>query len=75
LIEAVPYELHTILTDNGIQFADLPRTAMAGPLACASIGSTRSAASMASSTGSPSEPSVDQQAGRADEPNHQGRHR
>jgi transposase InsO family protein len=25
LIEAVPYELHTILTDNGIQFAVLPR--------------------------------------------------
>ncbi|MPZ16075.1 MAG: IS481 family transposase [Chloroflexi bacterium] len=25
LIEAAPYRLHTILTDNGIQFADLPR--------------------------------------------------
>lgn len=25
LLEAVPYRLHTILTDNGIQFADLPR--------------------------------------------------
>jgi transposase InsO family protein len=25
LIEAVPYRLHTVLTDNGIQFADLPR--------------------------------------------------
>jgi transposase InsO family protein len=25
LIAAVPYRLHTILTDNGIQFADLPR--------------------------------------------------
>lgn len=24
LLEAVPYRLHTILTDNGIQFADLP---------------------------------------------------
>ena len=24
LLEAVPYDLHTILTDNGIQFADLP---------------------------------------------------
>ena len=23
--EAVPYDLHTILTDNGIQFADLPK--------------------------------------------------
>ena len=25
LIQAIPYRLHTILTDNGIQFADLPR--------------------------------------------------
>ncbi len=25
LIAAVPYQLHTVLTDNGIQFADLPR--------------------------------------------------
>ena len=25
LIEAVPYRIHTILTDNGIQFADQPR--------------------------------------------------
>jgi len=25
LIEAMPYAIHTVLTDNGIQFADLPR--------------------------------------------------
>lgn len=25
LIEALPYKIHTILTDNGIQFADLPK--------------------------------------------------
>src|SRR6202795_4093121 len=25
LIAAVPYRLHTVLTDNGLQFADLPR--------------------------------------------------
>ena len=25
LLEAVPYKVHTILTDNGIQFCDLPR--------------------------------------------------
>ncbi len=25
LIEAVPYRIHTVLTDNGIQFCDLPR--------------------------------------------------
>lgn len=25
LVEVVPYQIHTVLTDNGIQFADLPR--------------------------------------------------
>ena len=25
LVEAMPYAIHTVLTDNGIQFADLPR--------------------------------------------------
>ena len=25
LIEAVPYRIHTVLTDNGVQFADLPK--------------------------------------------------
>src|SRR5476651_2713605 len=25
LIAAVPYRLHTVLTDNGLQFTDLPR--------------------------------------------------
>src|SRR6201995_5955643 len=25
LVEAVPYQIHTVLTDNGIQFADLPK--------------------------------------------------
>lgn len=25
LIKAVPYQIHTVLTDNGIQFADLPK--------------------------------------------------
>jgi transposase InsO family protein len=25
LVEVVPYHIHTVLTDNGIQFADLPR--------------------------------------------------
>jgi transposase InsO family protein len=25
LVEAIPYRIHTILTDNGIQFADLPQ--------------------------------------------------
>lgn len=24
LIEAVPYQIHTVLTDNGVQFCDMP---------------------------------------------------
>lgn len=32
LVEAVPYTIHTVLTDNGIQFADLPKN-RTGPTA------------------------------------------
>ena len=32
LLKAVPYKIHTVLTDNGIQFADLPRN-RTGPTA------------------------------------------
>src|SRR5450756_1834319 len=32
LLEAVPYHIHTVLTDNGIQFADLPKNRQ-GPTA------------------------------------------
>jgi transposase-like protein len=32
LIKAVPYRIHTVLTDNGIQFADLPKNRQ-GPTA------------------------------------------
>jgi len=32
LIESVPYKVHTVLTDNGIQFADLPKNRQ-GPTA------------------------------------------
>jgi len=32
LIQAVPYKIHTVLTDNGIQFTDLPKNRV-GPLA------------------------------------------
>jgi len=32
LVAAVPYTIHTVLTDNGIQFADLPKN-RAGPTA------------------------------------------
>jgi hypothetical protein len=32
LVAAVPYRIHSVLTDNGIQFADLPKNRM-GPTA------------------------------------------
>ena len=50
LIAAVPYRLHTILTENGIQFADLPRNAMVGRRATGFIASTKFAMSTALST-------------------------
>jgi transposase InsO family protein len=28
LVKAVPYQIHTVLTDNGVQFADLPKNRM-----------------------------------------------
>ena len=33
LTKAVPYKIHTVLTDNGIQFTDLPKNRL-GPMAC-----------------------------------------
>jgi hypothetical protein len=32
LVQAAPYRIHTVLTDNGIQFADLPKNRQ-GPTA------------------------------------------
>ena len=49
LIKAVPYKIHTVLTDNGIQFTDLPKIVL-GPHG-APICSTCSAIRTASSIG------------------------
>jgi hypothetical protein len=51
LVEAVPYRIHTILTDNGIQFADLPRNRQGQPHVSAAIPSTGHAFNMASNIG------------------------
>ena len=37
LLKAVPFRIHTVLTDNGIQFADCPRIARDSPLAFGGI--------------------------------------
>ncbi len=82
LIEAVPYNLHTILTDNGIQFADLPHN-RTGPTAryrvhrfnqiCREHGIEHRLTK-------PNHPWTNGQVERMnrtikDEPHHQGRHR
>jgi hypothetical protein len=51
LIEAIPYRIHTVLTDNGIQFAHLPRTGRGQRHASAAIPSTGPASFMESNTG------------------------
>lgn len=76
LVDAVPYTIHTVLTDNGIQFADLPKNRK-GPTAmmrghlfdrtCARHGIEHRPGQ--------TEPSLDQWAGRKDEPDDQGCHR
>jgi hypothetical protein len=49
LAAAVPYQIHTVLTDNGIQFADLPKNRDGPPPAGAAIPSTGPARDMVSS--------------------------
>ena len=51
LIKAVPYKIHTVLTDNGIQFTDLPKNRLGPAAVGASICSTCFAKPTASSTG------------------------
>lgn len=52
LVAAVPYRIHTVLTDKGIQFADLPEIGRALPRCSGATCSTGLAPRMASSTGS-----------------------
>ena len=78
LIAAVPYKIHTVLTDNGIQFTTPGRATPDGPtgkIRDASCSIMRLPARTASNTGSPSQASMDQWPGRAHEPDHQGRDR
>ena len=51
LIEAVPYKIHTVLTDNGIQFTVPPRYADGPTARCMTTCSTCAAGRMALSTG------------------------
>ena len=71
LIAAVPYKIHTVLTDNGIQFTSR-YLRPARPPACLRrhLRRTRHRA-----PAHQDQASLDQWPGRADEPNHQGRDR
>jgi len=71
LLKAVPYRIHTILTDNGIQFAEQPRnrnTASSRQMRFDMICEANGIEHPAHET----EPSVDQRPGRAAEPDDQG---
>jgi len=48
LVVVVPYRVHTVLTDNGIQFADRPRIGMVPPPDGAATPSTGPASGIAS---------------------------
>ena len=83
MLEAVPYQVHTVLTDNGIQFAEQPRnrnTAYSRPMRFDMIceGETLSAIgprTMVERDRAPADqtqPSLDQRAGRTDKPHDQG---
>jgi hypothetical protein len=72
LIEAVPYRIHTVLTDNGIQFPDLPKNRQ-GPTARFRgqyLPGPRNRTSPHKT-----QPSLDQRAGRTHEPHHQRSYR
>jgi hypothetical protein len=55
LIEACLYRRHIVLTDNGIQFAELPRNCRGQTARYRVNRSTRSAGRTTSSIGSPSQ--------------------
>lgn len=76
LIEAVPYTIHIVLTDNGIQFGDMP-SRRTGPTARYRVAHVRPHLPRAWYRAPPhqTEPSLDQRSGRADEPHPQGSHR
>ena len=83
-IAAVPYKVHTVLTDNGTHFTDAARRSLGGrrnqgELAAGSSSGRTPSNSPAPKTmidhrlTKPKHP-LDQRSGRANEPHHQGRH-
>jgi transposase-like protein len=73
LVEAIPCQIHTVLTDNGIQFADRPKNRQ-GPTALFRGHPFDRGLSPPRYRAPPhqAEPSLDQRPGRTDEPYDQG---
>jgi hypothetical protein len=76
LVAAVPYRIHTVLTDNGI---GVRRSAEESWRAYGKMAWTSLRSHLSSSwhrpPSDPTQPSLDQRTGRTDEPDHQGGHR
>ena len=73
VIEAFPYRIHTVLTDNGMAFADLPKNRSGISRQWGPNMFDRACLATASSTSSPSRITVEN-GKRAHEPHDQGRH-
>jgi hypothetical protein len=74
LIKAVPYKIHTVLTNNGLQFADLPKNRSKPPGNVArSSARSRLPPAQHRASAHQAEPSLDQWPGRKDEPHPQRR--
>jgi hypothetical protein len=76
VVAAFPYQIRIVLTDNGTPFADLPKN-RSGPTA-RWRGHMFDRVCREHGIGAPAHqalPPLDQRPGRADEPDHQGRHR
>jgi len=71
LLKAVPYRIHTILTDNGIPFANQPRNRNTAWSRQMRFDMIREANEIEQRPIKPNHP-LDQWSGRADEPHHQG---
>ena len=75
VVAAFPYKIHTVLTDNGMAFADLPknRDGPEPPLPRPAHLRSRLHRERHRAPADQAVSSLDQRPGRADEPHHQGR--
>jgi transposase-like protein len=72
LVATVPYRIHTVLTDNGLQFADLPKNRQG---ATARWRDHPLLAAWHRASSHQAQPPVDQRPSQTHQPHHQGSHR